>query len=236
MAISNTVRAWFGPRQRGGRSGGGGLGRIAVALVAASTLIPWTAASANLVSTFDSGAEGWGVLGAYSVYPDWVSTGGNPGGYIKLTDYWGVPDLQATAPAAFLGDRSEYLGGVFSFDAKLFAWGTGYENAVFGTVVIQNGSQQAVRDLASGPPVFDHWTTYSAPLTAAGWSGDDLASVLGNVTGISVTAECYQEVEVVGLDNIGMKSSPSVPEPASLCLLGLACGGIGAMLKRRRRQ
>jgi hypothetical protein len=30
-------------------------------------------------------------------------------------------------------------------------------------------------------------------------------------------------------------NAPPVPEPASLCLLGLACGGIGAMVKRRKK-
>ena len=79
-------------------------------------------------STFDSGNEGWTLVGdadyawsgswPRSLYPDYVSTGGNPGGAVYATDlakgiiyYW-------QAPPKYLGNRYGAYRGVLQYDVK----------------------------------------------------------------------------------------------------------------------
>lgn len=98
---------------------------------------------ANAVSsTFDSGLDGWTAVGidvSYQLFPfpaltgiaitdnaaDMVHAGadGNPGGYAQLTDMIAEPSSLASAPAAYLGDLTAYIGGTFSFDHRLFTEG-----------------------------------------------------------------------------------------------------------------
>ncbi|HYF26288.1 MAG TPA: PxKF domain-containing protein [Baekduia sp.] len=66
-------------------------------------------------STFDADADGWAVNGPGPL--SYVSTGGNPGGYISS------PDNSLTAQAKFLGDQSAMAGGQISFDFRAGAGG-----------------------------------------------------------------------------------------------------------------
>lgn len=108
-------------------------------------------AQAQLVSsTFDSGLEGWTAVGfdidaslgallagtvlsqtdnsldmVYDAGGDLVPAfTGNGGGFARFTDVITDPGSFASAPAAFLGDLSGFLGGTFSFDHRLFNEGS----------------------------------------------------------------------------------------------------------------
>jgi len=182
-------------------------------------------------SGFDTDLEGWTSFdGGSEVH---VASGGNPSGYLEMTDV-GLGSMQAIAPSAFLGNLTAYLGGALSFDAlqsnqDSSDWGG------FGTVRLSNGGLTAVLDIAPDGAPGGSWNTYSAALDPALWSGDSLSAVLANLTGISIELEDHDGVsEVVGFDNFTLTSARTeVPEPGTLALL--AGAGLVAGLRRRRR-
>lgn len=193
-----------------------------------------SSAYAQISSNFNTDLEGWTGTGGSVAY---VATGGNGGGFLSQTDTEGGY-MTVFAPSAFSGNLSAYFGGSLSFDAKninntaadLLAPGPW-----FGTVTISgvSGTSKAfLSGMGAGSPAPNgQWRNYAAPLSAAAWTGD-LASVLSNVTGISVQLEFNEQIiEVAGFDNFAISN---VPEPGTLPLL--AVGGLSLLwLSRRRR-
>lgn len=197
---------------------------LALPLLAAS--LPARAAGFG----FDSDAQGWSsssdALLAYQ------ATGGHPGGFLQLTDNSDA-DFALSAPAAALGDWSLYLGGALSFDAKNLNgdapdWGT------FGTLTLSGSGKTLQQDLVAvgEPPADGQWHRYTIVLTSAVW-GPDLAGVLANLQGLTLTGEFHAGVtEVLGLDNIAVSA---VPEPAVWPLLALGLTALGLRTQARRR-
>lgn len=179
---------------------------------------------------FDTGAEGWTAVdgGALS----WVATGGNPGGWLRVADITDQ-DFLLKAPATWLGNRSAWLGGTLSFDA-LNVNNESPDWAPFGEVVITGAAGSVTLDIvaANQPPADGQWHRYSVLLApAAGWSGAPLASVLANVTSLTIKGEFHAGVtEVVGIDNIQVTA---VPEPANAALL---LGGLALLAGLRRKR
>ena len=67
-------------------------------------------------SDFDSGTEGWGVMGDGTL--SWSETDGNPGGYIHISD-WASGDWHyAVAPDDWTGNWSDFIGEDLTFDYK----------------------------------------------------------------------------------------------------------------------
>lgn len=203
-------------------------------LIAASLLaLGAAAADANISSSFGSRLEGWTGAGGTVSY---VASGGNGGGYLSQTDTLNTW-MSVSAPAAFLGNLSAYLGGVLSFDVKNISNHASdlQSGPWFGAVTITGAAGSASRNVAgTGPglPLADGlWHTYSAMLSPALWSGN-LAAALANTTAITLTLEFNSAIiETAGLDNFQI--SP-VPEPASALLLALGLGWCGAAASRRR--
>lgn len=198
-------------------------------LVAATATLALTSATANaaeLGSGFDAGDEGWRVF-ANSVNfsnletPEWVADGGNPGGYIRVTDasqgsYW-----EAQAPQGWRGDKSANYGGSITFDAR-------HSDPDTGPIV-------AVQSYDHGYLFYAHsriptgWRNYSTPLTETDpcWSFIDPATgpgpvepraptktefqaVLADVDNIRVGAEMgFVAGDVGELDNIRLSETPS---------------------------
>jgi hypothetical protein len=197
----------------------------AVLLLAASTLSP--NARADIVSTFDTGLEGWTGVGGT------VSHGA--GGYLLQLDTqnsW----MSVAAPAAFRGNLSAYLGGTLSFDA-LNANGVAPNLASgpwFGTVTITGPGGSASRPVAGvgpGQPAANGaWQTYTAALGPAAWSGN-LAAALANVTSLTVSLEFNEDiVELAGFDNFRVTA---VPEPGTWALW---LGGLAALCRLATRR
>ncbi|KQV50276.1 hypothetical protein ASC95_12880 [Pelomonas sp. Root1217] len=176
---------------------------------------------------FATDAEGWTTpVGGTQA---WQATGGNGGGWVQVEDLDGNTDILLTAPSGWLGNWSAYLGGTLSFDARTVN-NASVDWSGFGEVRISGPGGSLVLDLAPAAPD-GQWRHYSAALTpAAGW-GPSLASVLANVTSLTINGEFHAGPgEVVGFDNIQVTA---VPEPASAALL---LGGLGLLAGLRRKR
>ena len=195
-------------------------------LIAPLAALPLAAAAAG----FDAGSEGWTTSNGGD--QSWVATGGNGGGWLRVADTTN-DDFLLNAPSGWLGNWSAYLGGTLSFDA-LNVNNEAPDWAPFGEVTITGAAGTAVLDMvaANHPPADGQWYRYSVLLSpSAGWSGAPLASVLANVTSLTLKAEFHAGVsEVVGIDNLQVTA---VPEPAGAALL---LGGLGLLAGLRRKR
>ena len=204
-----------------------------------------TASSASAqTSTFSASSEGWLVGDFFTTTggtaPTWLSSGGNPGGFIRTGDlfawnaYW--------APAAFLGNKSSFYGGTLSLDTRILSSdGLEYPEVVLsdGTLLIQ---------YMTLPPTTS-WSTFVFPLTEAGWQIADgsgnpgpavtqsqFQQVLANLQFVHVDADWQTGADQVDLDNFSMSAAVTpTPEPAATLLFGTGLVGIGAFARRRRR-
>jgi hypothetical protein len=212
--------------------------RLAYILPASAVLIglagPATAAS--VTSTFDTDAEGWGVgdlVSNLSTDPDpsapptYNATGGNPGGFISTADTQYV--VAFLAPSKFLGDDSAFLGGQLTFDLQdtIPADGGDYPAVVLYTPTGSISYESTFPGTT--------WTSFSIPLTAAGWTvypgGEnngtipvtdaEFAADLANVVNIGIEADWHSGDDNSGLDNVVLVSGgvPPVPEPSTWALM-----------------
>ena len=124
----------------------------------------------NIVSTFDTDADGWTAellsstnhnnppinKGPAPLY-DYTS-GGNPGGYIGSFDIDDVTEPHFVAPAKYLGNKSAYFGGVISFDIKDNLYPT-------------EGNYDEVELIGNGHTLFyDNWSPNFIPYPANTWT------------------------------------------------------------------
>ncbi|HRJ31028.1 MAG TPA: gliding motility-associated C-terminal domain-containing protein [Cyclobacteriaceae bacterium] len=113
---------------------------------------------AQIISTFDTGAEGWTAIDNLTgPLPTYVATGGNPGGFIQVVDGVGGTATYFVAPAKFLGDRSASFGQLLQFDLQVS--------------VTANSSTAGVRLTGGGLVLVKLLTPeFSLPVTAPNWS------------------------------------------------------------------
>lgn len=202
-------------------------------------------ARADVVTTFDSSLEDWGMADTLGTTTH-VATGGNPGGFFKHDN----SELEFSillAPEAFLGDLSAYVGGTFSFDGILLGNGgiffdgpAGIPGGVFsdyGTVRISGSAGTAQVDLLPGgaTPSMTGWQTYSIALTGAAWNLSDasFAAIMADVTSLTINIEGLWGPEINGVDNIALRGATVVPLPGGLALFSLSLLGLGAVRRRR---
>jgi hypothetical protein len=219
---------------------------------ALSVLLPARsmASSITIVSTFTSGLEGWTTTDPGAVLTQ-VASGGNPGGYLSH-DNSELAIAQLVAPAAFLGNLSAFIGGTFSFDGKLLGAGGSFfdgPNSIPGGPYLDYGIIQLIGptltaqiDLLPGGLTAPSgaWQTYSISLTAGAWgmTSVNFNTLMQNVTGLRITVEGLWGDEIEGIDNVRLVSvddSTSVPEPASLLLVGIGVALVGVRARRRAK-
>jgi len=186
-------------------------------------LVPSAASATDISSTFDTSNENWLVNQGDSPTLDpanWLSTGGNPGGYIDFTDT--VGDSQGLNGSLltfdkWTGDLSSRYSGTVSFDMKATQATSGHGPAV--VFLSQNGYAGAGFTSAPGAD----WTHYSVTLNENKFQGNtdgtgprgaltqaQLVSILSAVQGVAVGADVYNGTgEVVGLDNLDL-GPPSI--------------------------
>ena len=170
--------------------------------------------NAQVMSTFDTNDEGWLASGdAISVVPQYVPTGGNPGGYISSTDevtgaiwYW-------SAPAKFKGNQLTAFGKMLQFDLRQ----SGLNNQLDRIDVSITGSGiTIVGDLEENP--LTTWTHYEVPLnTTFAWkintltgtlaTEDEIQNVLTNITNLRIRGEYINGPDIGDLDNVVLPGS-----------------------------
>lgn len=106
----------------------------------------------------------------------------------------------------------------------VMTFATGIESISVDFAGISTASSTAMYAYAGG-------TTHVASITATGTGQQTLTlSGLGNATQVAITAGDF--FDWVGVDNINYTPASTVPEPATMAVLGI---GAAAMLRRRKR-
>jgi hypothetical protein len=177
----------------------------AAALVAASAASTAFAGAPAIVSGFDLDDQGWSTDKDARDFR-WVSSGGNPGGYVAADDVGTGEYWRFAAPDAYLGDLSAYYGQRLSYDV--------IQLGPVGGVTNQNdveiagpGGTLAYR---FGNPPADAWTGFSVRIVAgAGWTvggapatEQQIRDVLAEVTSLSLRGEFRVGADSAGLDNV----------------------------------
>ena len=198
------------------------------------------AVASDIISTFDSGWDGWTACAASPAGPGQLSTwqpaGGNPGGYIDFVDEDGG-DGGISAPAAFLGNWSSLDGvGQLRWDSIIFSPGTpplNFASYPWATITGPGGSA------TWHVPGTDNtqWETFTAPISSSDWTmnSGSWSSLLADVTSLVITDERVGNGgppgDHDGLDNVVLSSTP---EPSTLVLLGIGAVSLLAYGWRKR--
>ncbi|MFN8112101.1 MAG: thrombospondin type 3 repeat-containing protein [Solirubrobacterales bacterium] len=205
-----------------------------VVVLATALLVPTGAMAANVLHTFNSDAQGWlaaldnSCSSPTGHTPTYHASGGNPGGYISVTDNEspapnpGDPDNCSAilaGPAAFSGQLRADYGGSISFDVIHPAGAEQSPTVVFvdsdGNTLVYQGS--------FSPPAANTWTSNSYPLTTANAyfavDGGEFAEataaqvfdVLENLAQIQIGADLSTNSrgDATGFDNIQLSEPPS---------------------------
>jgi hypothetical protein len=198
-----------------------------LALVCLLTLATSTFADVLAQSRFDADSEGWvakdlaypnpgappAPIATYT--PSYHATGGNPGGFLSMTDptgnawYW-------YAPAKFLGNKATAYGGSLSFDLAVTGSGAPFDEE---DVILVGGGLTLVTTLPARPGTT--FTSYRVDLTEAGWKRDsptgtpatasDMTTALGALTAIYIRGEFLLAMDDVGsIDNIVLEGSGAI--------------------------
>lgn len=109
------------------------------------TLAAGETADTTINSWFSSDTDGWTLAGDAAA-PEYVETGGNPGGHVCADDSVSGNTWYFDAPAKFLGDRSAAYGGDLQFDLKQSSTSSQFDNH---DVVLRNGSRAVVYDFGN---------------------------------------------------------------------------------------
>lgn len=191
-----------------------------------------------VTSTFDTDAEGWSAQGDIEGPLTWSATGGNPGGNVFIDDLTTGGVTYFVAPALFLGNFAGAFGSQLTFDLmQRYPGGPNQFDAE--DVILSGGGLTVVYDTANNP-VNNGWTSYSVPLSAAGWRLNTLSgiapteeqflAVLSNLSSLRIRAEYQTGADVGHLDNVAL-----VPEPTTVLMLlsGIGCVAFAARRKQR---
>ena len=188
-------------------------------------------------SDFSVNDEGWRLIGdASTAVPTYVSTGGNPGGFVRGFDQVVGGVWSWLAPAKFLGNDSAAYGQPLTYDLRMRGSGPLFEDSD----IVLTGAGLTLHFDTSPVPADVPWTSYSILLSeSAGWKVGSLAgplatqsqvlAVLSDLTSLRIRGEFITGSDNGDLDNVVLNAT-SVPEPNSLVLISL---GLLGLLSRR---
>lgn len=194
--------------------------------------------AASVVSTFDSGADGWTATGDIAGPVTWLATGGNPGGNISIADAVTGGTTYFVAPAKFLGNQLDSYGAFLSFDLRQSY--TGAANQFDASDIILTGAGITLVYDTPVNPGNNLWTSYNVSLTeSAGWHISTLTgalptqaqmeATLADLTDLQIRAEFQTGPDTGSLDNVTL-----TPEPSSAVLCAVGFLALFALCQRRR--
>lgn len=201
-------------------------------------LVISAAASASVVSTFDTDAEGWGILNDATGF-QWTDDFGNDPGAIRATDTVSGDIWYFSASDDYLGNMSSYYGQQLSWDILLNV-GSGNLDTPADVMLVGGGMSIGID--VGADPVNGQWTSWSVDLdesqdwrhvsslvngslSATEVTQADFQTVLANLTGLYIQGEHTNGSDSATLDNVVL-----LPAPGALGLL------LPAMLAGRRRR
>jgi|GEM_PF-6567004 len=162
-------------------------------------------------STFNSGMEGWSIVGDGKALTH-ESSGGRPGGYIHATDRASGGIWLFQAPSEYYGDRSAAYNGVLNFDLKLFKSGGSVSTNDF--VHLSGAGMELIFRFEVIPTT--QWTAYRIPLREqAGWiksssgqqpTSTEFKQVLSDLQDLKIRGEHISGGDREGLDNVQLRS------------------------------
>ena len=204
------------------------------------TLTTASGMSQPIVSDFTVNDDGWRDVRVYAAEtftnfdqyytppfaPPYSATGGNPGGTISVQDIAGEASAEFMAPAKFLGDKSSYYGGTFSWDYKSTG-GSGPADPVYDLVLVGAGLVLLL-DAGLSPPS-DVWVHRSATFTeSTGWRVSSLSgrlptraefqAVLANLQGLFIESDLAGGGDTGFLDNVVLVEGPGIPATLAITL------------------
>ncbi len=194
--------------------------------------LSWPVCSnADLVSTFDSGDEGWTTEGTAFQGIHYDSEDGNPPGSV-----YGIDNANQSgwwyfhSPSSWNGDWSQYKGGTLSFDLK-FRSGTDIPSPDNYIVWIEGTSGELTWGMDSDPPNTT-WTHYQITLSHETFDVTEeyFNGVMSNVVGLKIRGEYRTGADQEGLDNVRVSA---VPVPGALWLLGSGIIGLIAIKRKK---
>jgi len=187
-------------------------------LAGCAGLVAANVAQADVVSTFDTGVEGWTLANGGFFPLAWSATLGNPGGCLQGREGSGGRLWYYAAPAAFYGDQSSMIGGSLSWDIRNIITGS---LAGAAADVILHGAGIRIGYAIPGNADLPEWQTFSVPLSASGWfvmpggfpdtpftgtpvTESQFADVLADVTALYIQGEYRNGGDSSALDNVIM--------------------------------
>ncbi|HCO94216.1 MAG TPA: hypothetical protein DIU00_09740 [Phycisphaerales bacterium] len=184
-----------------------------------------TSAEGDVMSTFDTDADGW----VFGVDHSWQSTGGNPGGYIlnSADDTTGF----VSAPSKFLGDWAAMVATNLTYEIKIFDTGSVYKIGNYW-VRIDGPGGNAYWLGPPAPPDPSAWLTLNVPITESDWTIESGSwnALLADVTQLRIATEFYNNYwpqEITGFDNVSLDINPTpVPSAVLLGMIGLSVAGV----------
>ena len=166
-----------------------------------------------ICSDFESGLlEGWSFtgVGGFSI----VTTGGNPGKYVKITE--GSGTSIAVPSSIFHGNWSLLDGHNAEIHVDYLITSTtgalllpGYFVKLSGPGGVATYPCNNSIELA-----YNKWHSFGIPIEQAGWTmvSGDWTSLMNNVTDIKLAAEFNAGSEIVGIDNFCISNLPPVTD------------------------
>lgn len=194
-----------------------------------------SARSGPVISTFDTGTDGWTWVSELNAAFTWENSGGNPGGYIRYDDNKDTGPVSGIyAPADYLGDWQTPNITYLTYETKVFS--TGSIASLGHYQVWISGPGGSAKWIGPNPEATaGDWLFIEVPIIESQWtmqsgSWDDL---LPNITELYIHMEYYSNwtsFEIVGIDNVSLNETPAavVPVPTTVLLgiLGLAVAGV----------
>jgi len=172
------------------------------------------------------GVDGW-TFEADGINLVRVASGGNPGGFLQVSDQGTGEVIFFDAPGKFLANQSAAYGGTLSYNLQQSV-GDRQSVGSIPEVFLTGDGITLQYDLpnSQNPAVTPNWSAYTfLLLAAAGWTDantglpateSQMQIVLSNLSALQIRAEYSSARDVDGLDNVVLAT---VPEPASAALV-----------------